>query len=125
MSRDTTLIEQTLPDLGDQSSKWQKHGAGQRAMAYALVYPEASNKGGRGKKSVDSVNSIDRAYVSRARYVLRHEDLREQVMGWRGRKTVSSGNGFEMSKAHISRARYVIRNEPTLPDLEWPGRALA
>ena len=47
---------------------------GQQAMATALAYPEATNKGGRGKKAETTVLNTDvsSAYLKHARFVLRH-----------------------------------------------------
>lgn len=53
--------------------------AGQKAMAVAMIHPEPA-KGGRGK-TVDSVNGFDRAYLSRARAVLRHSEQRPLQAG--------------------------------------------
>lgn len=52
--------------------------AGQRALAYAMLYP----KGNQGKKSnlVSNDTKLPHATVSRARAVLKHKDLARQVM---------------------------------------------
>lgn len=53
---------------------------GQRAMAVAMIYPEAENKGGRGKTSVKNTGVSD-AYLKQARAVLRHSrSLAEGVL---------------------------------------------
>ena len=52
-------------------------------MATALAYPEATNKGGRGKKAETSTKIIEvsSAYLSQARFVLRHcRDKAEEVL---------------------------------------------
>ena len=43
---------------------------GAKAMCYAKLFPEATNKGGRGKKTIVSGNSFDAAALSKARTVL-------------------------------------------------------
>lgn len=52
--------------------------AGQRAMTYALGFPETTNKGGRGKASTGL--TVSREYLSRARAILKYRDLVAQVM---------------------------------------------
>jgi hypothetical protein len=52
----------------------------QCAMAYAMAYPEATAKGGRGKTTVLNTG-VSSEYVTKARFVLRHApDLAAKVM---------------------------------------------
>ena len=64
------------PKLAVHRSNNQNRDAtpGQKAMATAMAWPDATDKGGRGKKgkTVDSINGFDRAYLSRARFILRN-----------------------------------------------------
>jgi hypothetical protein len=55
-------------------------GKGQQAMAIAMAYPEATNKGGRGKTAVFDTG-VSGEYVTKARFVRRHaSDLVAKVM---------------------------------------------
>jgi ParB-like chromosome segregation protein Spo0J len=53
---------------------------GQQAMAVAKIYPEATEKGGRGKTSVFNTD-VSKEYITKARAVLRYApDLAESVL---------------------------------------------
>ena len=75
------IVTDVDPKLAVHRSNNQNRDAtpGQKAMATAMAFPETTDKGGRGKKgkTVDSVNGFDRAYLSKARYVLRHTPTAE------------------------------------------------
>ncbi len=75
------IVTDVEPKLAVHRSNSQNRDAtpGQKAMATAMAFPEATDKGGRGKKgkTVDSVNGFDRAYLSRARYILRNTPTAE------------------------------------------------
>jgi hypothetical protein len=53
---------------------------GQQAMAYAIAYPEATERGGRGKTAVSNT-AFSSEYITKARFVLHHApDLAAKVM---------------------------------------------
>jgi hypothetical protein len=52
----------------------------QRAMAYALALPEPAKRG-RGNKNVHAVDNLSKQYISRARCILPHPDLRADPAG--------------------------------------------
>lgn len=53
---------------------------GQQAMGYAMLFPEPTAKGGRGKTAVSNTG-VSSEYITKARFVLRHaRDLADKVM---------------------------------------------
>jgi ParB-like chromosome segregation protein Spo0J len=54
---------------------------GQKALALALIFPEAGNKGGRGKKNSSKLEGFPSGRLAEARQIARHADLAALVMG--------------------------------------------
>src|SRR4051812_12863246 len=52
---------------------------GQKALALALIYPEAPDKGGRGKKRSAEIAEVSATRVRQARTIISHPDLVDMV----------------------------------------------
>jgi hypothetical protein len=65
-----------LAEVPAMTTRKAIRGPGQRAMLHALLYPEATNKGGRGKKTVPPGDALpaSKQHVSRARAIIGNED---------------------------------------------------
>ena len=71
-------IRNRYPNLAVHRSNNQNRDAtpGQKAMAFAMAWPEATNKGGRGKTSILEIE-VSKPQITRARYVLRNNPIPE------------------------------------------------
>lgn len=79
-------------------------------MATALAYPEATNKGGRGKKAETTVLNTDvsSAYLKHARFVLRHcRDKAESGIDLKRKKrAIASGRAIREAKPRRKAKRF-------------------
>ena len=72
------IITDIDPKLAVHRSNNQNRDAtpGQKAMAFAMQFPEGTNKGGRGKTSILDIE-VSKPYITKARYVLRNSPMVE------------------------------------------------
>lgn len=79
--------------------------AGQRAMAYALVYPEPAKLKRKADVSSGNIPDLSKAHISRARAILGNEDLVSQVMSGALSLNVSPTDSFRMARSILSGLR--------------------
>lgn len=72
------IVTDVDPKLAVHRSNNQNRDAtpGQKAMAFAMAWPDATNKGGRGKTSILEIE-VSKPQITRARYVLRNNPVPE------------------------------------------------